>query len=208
MSDAISFPIVVSGPSGVGKTTLCHGLLSRDRQLVFSISVTTRKPRENEVHGKDYFFISHDEFERMRRAGELAEWAFVHGQFYGTPKKWLDQKLSEGLSVLLDIDVQGGIQIMQTYPRSVSIFVVPPSFAVLEQRLRGRGSDDDDSVRLRLANAMKEMEYIDRYNFIVVNDTVEDAVARMQSIVFAERLRRDRILNGKTWQDLVGLKAQ
>lgn len=207
MSDAISFPIVVSGPSGVGKTTLCHGLLSRDRQLVFSISVTTRKPRETEVHGKDYFFISHDEFERMRRAGELAEWAFVHGQFYGTPKKWLDQKLSEGLSVLLDIDVQGGVQIMKAYPRSVSIFVVPPSFAVLEQRLRGRGSDDDESVRLRLANAMEEMEYIDRYGFIVVNDTIEDAIARMQSIVFAERLRRDRILNGKTWQDLVGLKA-
>ncbi|MGQ9603410.1 MAG: guanylate kinase [bacterium] len=206
MNDVISFPIVVSGPSGVGKTTLCHGLLSRDEQLVFSISATTRQPRESEVHGKDYFFVSYDEFERMRQSGELAEWAFVHGEYYGTPKEWLDQKLSAGLSVLLDIDVQGGIQIMKAYPRAVSIFVVPPSFAVLEERLRGRGSDDDQSVRLRLANARKEMGYIDKYGFIVVNDRIEDAVSRMQCIVRAERLRRDRLLDGKTWQDLVGLQ--
>ncbi len=207
MSDAICFPIVVSGPSGVGKTTLCHGLLKRDQQLVFSISVTTRQPREGEVHGKDYFFVTQDEFERMRDAGELAEWAFVHGRYYGTPKKWLDEKLSSGFSVLLDIDVQGGVQIMEAYPGAVSIFVVPPSFAVLEQRLRGRGSDDDQSVRLRLANAKKEMEYIEKYGFIVVNDTIEDAVSRMMCIVSAERLRRERILDGKTWQDIVGLKA-
>lgn len=206
MNDVISFPIVVSGPSGVGKTTLCHGLLSRDERLVFSISATTRQPRESEVHGKDYFFVSYDEFERMRQSGELAEWAFVHGEHYGTPKEWLDQKLSAGLSVLLDIDVQGGVQIMKAYPRAVSIFVVPPSFAVLEERLRGRGSDDDQSVRIRLANARKEMGYIDKYGFIVVNDRIEDAVSRMQCIVRAERLRRDRILDGKTWQDLVGLQ--
>jgi len=201
----VSFPIVVSGPSGVGKTTLCHGLLEKDSHLAFSISATTRPPRANEIDGKDYFFVSPEEFERMKSEGELAEWAHVHGHYYGTPKRWLDEQLERGISILLDIDVQGGVQIMEAYPGSVSIFVIPPSFKVLEQRLRNRGSETEDALRLRLQNALGEMEYITRYTYIVVNDTVEAAVSRMHSIVMAERLRRERVLEGVTWRQLIGL---
>jgi guanylate kinase len=204
----ISFPIVVSGPSGVGKTTLCHGLIERDSRLAFSISATTRPARATEEDGKDYFFISQDEFERMKASGELAEWAFVHGKFYGTPKAWLDGQLAKGISILLDIDVQGGVQIMEAYPRSVSIFVVPPSFQVLEERLRNRKSEAEDAVRQRLDTALKEMEYVSQYAYIVVNDTVEKAVSKMQSIVVAERWKRERVLSGITWKEFVGLEGK
>ena len=194
--EMISFPIVVSGPSGVGKTTLCHGLMHGDTTLAFSISATTRKARSSEEHGKDYFFMSKPEFERMKAQNELAEWALVHGDFYGTPKKWLDEQLSRGISILLDIDVQGGVQIMNSYPQCVSVFVVPPSFQVLEERLRNRKSEAEDAVRRRLQNALDEMEYISKYTYIVVNDTVEKAVSKMDGIVAAERCKMARILKG------------
>lgn len=206
--ETISFPIVVSGPSGVGKTTLCHGLMQGDSRLAFSISATTRKARSTEDDGADYFFVSKQEFERMKGSGELAEWALVHGQLYGTPKKWLDERLAEGISILLDIDVQGGVQIMDAYPESVSIFVVPPSFRVLEERLRNRKSEGEESVRQRLENALQEMEYVVRYTYVVVNDTVEGAVSQMRSIVAAERCKRVRILDGITWRELVGLEGK
>jgi guanylate kinase len=206
--ELISFPIVVSGPSGVGKTTLCHGLMERDSRMAFSISATTRSARSTEEHGKDYFFISKDEFERMRAQNDLAEWALVHGQFYGTPKKWLNGRLAGGISILLDIDVQGGVQIMEAYPQSISIFVVPPSFQVLEDRLRNRKSEAEEAVRQRLENALKEMEYIDRYTYIVVNDTVEKAVSKMHSIVTAERCIKERVLKGITWREFVGLEGK
>ncbi len=201
----VSFPIVVSGPSGVGKTTLCHGLLKMDTHLAFSISATTRPPRSNEIDGKDYFFVKPDEFERMKTEQQLAEWALVHGHYYGTPKKWLDEQLERGISILLDIDVQGGVQIMESYPESVSIFVVPPTFKVLEERLRKRGSETEDALRLRLENALSEMEFITSYDYVVVNDTVDEAVARMHGIVTAERLKQKRILEGITWRQLIGL---
>ena len=152
--DKISFPIVVSGPSGVGKTTLCHGLMAGDERLAFSISATTRQARTIEKDGTDYFFISQQEFEKMRAEGGLAEWALVHGKLYGTPREWLDRKLADGISILLDIDVQGGVQILDAYPDSVSIFVVPPSFRVLEDRLRNRKSEEEQAIRQRLDNAL------------------------------------------------------
>jgi guanylate kinase len=207
-ADSISFPIVVSGPSGVGKTTLCHGLMERDSRLAFSISATTRQARQTEEHGKDYLFISRQEFERMKAENGLAEWALVHGQLYGTPKVWLDEQLARGISILLDIDVQGGAQIMEAYPDAVSIFVVPPSFQVLETRLRNRKSDTEDAVRQRLQNALGEMEYIARYAYVVTNDTVDAAVSQMENIVHAERCRRDRILQGTTWREFVGLEGK
>jgi guanylate kinase len=200
-SRVISFPIVISGPSGVGKTTLCHGLMQADSRLAFSISATTRPARSTEEHGKDYFFMSKDEFGRMKASGELAEWALVHGELYGTPKAWLDDRLAQGVSILLDIDVQGGVQIMDAYPEAVSIFVVPPSFRVLEERLRNRKSETEDAVRVRLKNALEEMEYITRYSFMVANDVVHEAVARMEHIVRSERCRRERILKGITWKE-------
>jgi len=205
-SRIISFPIVVSGPSGVGKTTLCHGLMQRDSRLAFSISATTRAARSNEGHGKDYFFISKEEFERMKANGELAEWAQVHGELYGTPKAWLDGRLAEGISILLDIDVQGGVQIMDTYPEAVSIFVVPPSFSVLEERLRNRKSETEDAVRVRLKNALEEMEYITRYSYIVANDVVNEAVEKMEHIVRSERCKRERILKGVTWKEYLDVE--
>jgi guanylate kinase len=207
-SDVISFPIVVSGPSGVGKTTLCHGLIENDSRLAFSISGTTRRARSNEEHGKDYFFISKGEFERMKADGDFAEWALVHGELYGTPKNWLDGQLGKGISILLDIDVQGGVQIMDAYPRAVSIFVVPPSFKILEERLRNRKSETEDAVRQRLETAMQEMEYITRYSYVVVNDLVNEAVGRMEHIVRAERCKRERILTGITWKQYLGVEGK
>jgi guanylate kinase len=206
--DVISFPIVVSGPSGVGKTTLCHGLMEGDPRLAFSISATTRQARASETDGTDYFFVSEQEFRKLRAEGGLAEWALVHGNLYGTPKEWLDDKLTEGISILLDIDVQGGVQILDAYPSSVSIFVVPPSFRVLEERLRNRKSDEEQAIRQRLENALGEMEYITRYSYVVVNDTIEQAVSSMRSIVHAERCSRERILGGITWREFVGLEGK
>jgi len=210
MADAelISFPIVVSGASGVGKTTLCHGLMEKVSRLAFSISATTREARQMEKDGRDYFFISTDEFERMKAAGELAEWAHVHGQSYGTPRKWLDGQLAEGRSILLDIDVQGGVQIMEAYPDAVSIFVVPPSWQEIEKRLRGRKSDSEEAIDQRLQNAIDEMEYIVKYGYVVTNDTVEAAVARMEHIVRAERMKRERVLTNITWRDYIGLDGK
>jgi guanylate kinase len=207
-SGFIAFPIVVSGPSGVGKTTLCHGLLQKDSRLAFSISATTRCARSAEKHGKDYFFISKKEFERMKADREFAEWAVVHGDLYGTPKEWLDGQISQGISILLDIDVQGGVQIMDRYPQAVSIFVVPPSFKILEERLRNRKSETEEAVRRRLRNAMDEMDYITRYSYIVSNDVVSEAVARMEHIVRAERLKRERILAGTTWEEYLGVEGK
>jgi guanylate kinase len=182
--------------------------MQHDSRLAFSISATTRGARSNEEHGKDYFFISKDEFERMKAASELAEFALVHGEHYGTPKVWLDGQLEQGMSILLDIDVQGGVQIMKAYPGAVSIFVVPPSFKVLEERLRGRGSETEEAVTRRLKNAMDEMEYITSYSYTVVNDVVGEAVAKMEHIVRAERLRRDRILKGITWQEYLEVEGK
>lgn len=187
---------------------MCHGLMEMDRKLAFSISATTRQARTTEKHGKDYFFISREEFERKKAENELAESASVHGESYGTPKTWLDGQLAKGISILLDIDVQGGVQIMEAYPDAVSIFVVPPSFRVLESRLRGRKSDTEDAMRQRLQNALDEMEYIVKYTYVVTNDTVGEAVSRMEHIVRAERCRRDRNLKGTTWKELVGLEGK
>jgi guanylate kinase len=201
----IAFPIIVSGASGAGKTTLCHNLIAREERITFSVSATTREARDTEKHGADYFFVSSEEFERMKTAGELVEWAGVHGKFYGTPRGWLEDRIAEGMSVLLDIDVQGGVQIMEAYPEAVSIFVVAPSMEVLEKRLRNRRSDSAKSIETRLKNAMGELEYMQKYTYIVVNDTVESAVSKMTSIVRAERSRRERLFKGISWKEFIGL---
>lgn len=201
----IAFPIIVSGASGAGKTTLCHNLIAREERITFSVSATTREARDTEKHGADYFFVSSEEFERMKTAGELVEWAGVHGKFYGTPRGWLEDRIAEGMSVLLDIDVQGGVQIMDAYPEAVSIFVVAPSMEVLEKRLRNRRSDSAKSIETRLKNAMGELEYMQKYTYIVVNDTVESAVSKMTSIVRAERSRRERLFKGISWKEFIGL---
>ncbi|MEZ4650131.1 MAG: guanylate kinase [Candidatus Eisenbacteria bacterium] len=189
-----AFPVVVSGPSGVGKTVLCDRLLSQLGHAVRSISATTRPPRENENDGESYFFYTDDEFREAVAHEEMAEYAEVHGRFYGTPKAFLDENLSAGRSVVLNIDVQGGLQLKRSYPGSVMVFVLPPSWAVLEERLRGRKSDSAEQIEARLARARQEVEEISRYEYVIVNDDLNRAVQELVGIVRAERSRVDRRL--------------
>jgi guanylate kinase len=184
-----SFPIVVSGPSGVGKTVLCRGLVTRVDWACRSISATTREPRPGEVEGESYFFQTRKQFEEEREAGRMAEWAEVHGQLYGTPRSFLESELDAGRSVVLNIDVQGGLQIRRAYPESVLIFLLPPSWEVLEQRLRNRATDHDEQLRRRLERARREAAVLPDYDYLVVNGLLEAAVDELVTIVSAERAR-------------------
>lgn len=189
-----SFPIVVSGPSGVGKTVLCGALLERLPWARRSVSATTRPPREDEIDGESYFFYSDDLFERERNEGRLVEWALVHDYHYGTPRSFLEQSLASDQSVVLNIDVQGGLAIRAAYPSAVLIFLLPPSWAVLEKRLRSRATDGEAQVENRLARAREEALFLDRYDFVVVNDEIESAVEELVTIARAERCRVSRRL--------------
>jgi len=181
---------LLSAPSGAGKTTLSGRLFDRVPDLHPSISYTTRPPRPGEVDGQDYHFISEEQFMRLRGAGAFAEWARVHDFLYGTARAPLDEVLSSGHDLLLDIDVQGVKQLKATYAAtSVSIFVLPPSWEELECRLRGRGTDDDEVIARRLQRAREEAHELINYDYWVVNDQVERAVAILQGIITAERAR-------------------
>ena len=186
-----AFPIVISGPSGAGKTTLVNGLLERDPGIVDSVSSTTRAPRPGEVDGESYFFVSEAEFERQKQ-GELIEWAEVHGHFYGTPKAFVDGHLRAGRDVVLNIDVQGGASVRKAFPNAVLIFILPPSMAVLEERIRGRGTDDPEVIRVRLENARGEVRVAEQYDYVVVNDDLEETVSALHAIVASERRRYER----------------
>lgn len=184
-----SFPIVVSGPSGVGKTVLCRGLVSRVSWTRLSISATTREPRPGEKEGESYFFMDRKRFEAEIEAGRMAEWAEVHGHLYGTPRSFLESELGAGRSVVLNIDVQGGLQIRRAYPGAVLIFLLPPSWEVLEQRLRNRATDRDDQLRRRLERARREAAVLPEYDYVVVNGVLEAAVDELVTIVSGERAR-------------------
>ncbi len=177
---------IVSAPSGAGKTTLVKELLKRFDDIVYSISHTTRTPRQGEVHGKDYFFTDKAQFMEMVESGQMLEWAQVHGNCYGTSGPFVQEQLTAGQSVLLDIDVQGGRQIMDFGLDSVSIFIMPPSLEVLEQRLRGRGTDTEEVIRTRLENAKGEIAQKSFYTHVVVNDMLDEAVAELIAIVEQE----------------------
>ncbi len=187
-----AFPIVVSGPSGVGKTVLCQALLERLSWTERSVSATTRPPRGEEVDGDSYFFRTEDQFRRDIAAGQMAEWAEVHGRLYGTPKDFLDSRLAMGKCVLLNIDVQGGVSMKESYPDSLLIFVLPPSWTVLERRLRQRKTDSEEQVAVRLERARGEVAESRFYDHFVINDDLEDAVARMERIAIDERTTRER----------------
>lgn len=190
-----AFLIVVSGPSGVGKTTLVERLLAADPLVRRSVSATTRDPRPGESEGSDYFFIGRDRFEAMKK-GDLVEWADVHGALYGTPRRFLEGELASGRDVVLNIDIQGGDQVKRTFPGAVMVFILPPSFGALEARLWARGDLTPDVLKVRLVNARAEITAAARYDYVVLNDSVERAAGELVAVVTAERCRRERMNPG------------
>lgn len=177
------FLFIVSGPSGAGKTTLSGAALQAFPEMTMSVSCTTRPPRGGEVDGVEYCFVDRARFDAMVAGGELAEWAEVHGQRYGTPRGPLDRALAEGRDLLLDIDVQGAAQIRRLYPQAVAVFLLPPDRATLEARLRGRGTDSDEVVKRRLENACREIAHADGYDHVIVNRSREEAIAEFEAVV-------------------------
>jgi guanylate kinase len=189
----IPFPIILSAPSGGGKTTIAKRLLAaRSDTIGYSVSATTRAPRDGEAHERDYYFMSREEFERRRVANEFAEWAEVHGNLYGTLRREVERVLGQGKHVLMDIDVQGARQFHRAFPDSVLIFVLPPSAEVLMQRLKGRSTEDPATLALRLRNARDEIKAISDYQYVVVNDDLDKALDYVTSIIKAEGKRRER----------------
>ncbi|MBI2902644.1 MAG: guanylate kinase [Candidatus Methylomirabilis oxyfera] len=185
--------VVVSAPSGAGKTSLCQEAARRVPRLVHSVSYTTRAPRPDELDERDYHFVDEAAFRKMIEAGDFAEWAAVHGHLYGTSRLLLEKQFAEGLDVILDIDTQGAAILRRVYPGAVFVFVVPPAFALLEARLRRRRSDSQREIRQRLARAREELQHYREYRYVVVNDIFNDAVEQLCSIVTAERSRSDRV---------------
>jgi len=179
--------VVVSGPSGVGKTVICDRLVQADPSLVHSISATTRPPRSNEKDGVEYFFYTEPRFRKAIEAGVFLEWAEVHGRLYGTPSGPLQANLDAGKSPVLDVDVQGGRSVKRLRPDAVLILVAPPSMQELENRLRRRGTDDDEAIRRRLAHAARELEAWKDYDYLLVNDDLEATVERARAVLTAER---------------------
>jgi len=187
--------LVISSPSGAGKSTIARELLAGDGELTMSVSATTRPPRPGEVDGKDYVFVGKEVFERMVAEQRLLEYATVFGNRYGTPREPVEAALRQGRDILFDVDWQGTQQLKQNARADlVSVFILPPSHRELEQRLRGRAQDSEEVVRHRMAKAADEMSHWAEYDYIVVNRVVEDAVAEVRAILAAERLRRDRRL--------------
>jgi len=181
---------VISAPSGAGKSTLIKRLMAATPGLSFSVSYTTRSPRAAEKHGRDYFFVSPRIFEGMVRRDEFVEWADVHGHFYGTAHKQLQAAQDAGKDILLDIDVQGHKQVRQQLPEAVSVFILPPSFEELSRRLRNRRSDSSEDVERRLQTAREEIAHWSEYEYLVVNDHLEDATEALRAIIRAARFRR------------------
>jgi guanylate kinase len=179
---------IISAPSGSGKSTLVNELRSHVAGLKFSVSYTTRAPRGSEENGREYFFVSREDFEAMIRNGEFLEYADVYGNYYGTARRFLRDAEQDGTDLLLDIDVQGASQIKSKIPEACSIFILPPNREILEWRLRHRGSDSDQVICRRLATARREIENYDKYDYILVNDRLEPSVGQLKAIVLSERL--------------------
>ncbi|CAD86166.1 MAG TPA: guanylate kinase [Nitrosomonas europaea] len=185
---------VISAPSGAGKTSVIRTLLQTDINLTLSISYTTRPPRRDEKNGHDYFFVDHATFKDMQARGEFLESAEVHGNLYGTSRKWIEETMAAEQDVLLEIDCQGAQQIRTVYPQAASIFILPPSMEALKQRLEQRGQDENKVIERRLAAARSEISHVNRFDYVVVNHELETAARDVASIVQAERLKTIRQL--------------
>lgn len=177
---------VLSGPSGAGKGTICKKLLEDASELELSVSMTTRPIRGGETEGVSYFFTEQEIFEEHINSGNLLEYAQVYGNYYGTPKEPVLEKLEQGIDVILEIDMQGALKVKENYPGGVFIFILPPSMSVLRKRLTGRGTETAEAIELRLGETLKELSYIDKYDYCVVNGVLEEAVARVKAILVAE----------------------
>ena len=195
MTDKKGLLIVVSGPSGTGKGTICKAIVEKRDDVFLSVSATTRQSREGEQNGVHYHFLSKAEFEQNIENGQMLEHAVFCGNYYGTPKKAVDQMLEAGKNVILEIEVQGAMKVREKYPEGVYVFVLPPSMAELRRRLTGRGTETDEVVEERLKTALKEFGYIEKYNYILLNDEVDKAVKRLESIIDAEHCRIERNTN-------------
>lgn len=180
---------IISAPSGSGKSTLVHSLLEQEPGLIFSVSYTTRAPRGQEQDGREYHFVSREEFERMIAAGEFIEWARVFDHYYGTHRRYVDQGAAEGRDVVLDIDVQGARQLREKIPGAVSVFILAPSREELEKRLRARGDTSDAVIERRLAEAAREIRNFEQYDYVLINDDLQAAAERLLWIVRTARLR-------------------
>ncbi len=184
--------IVVSGPSGTGKGTICRELLRSNPQLKYSISATTRQPRVGEVDGVNYLFVARDKFQNMIHNDDLLEWAEVYGNFYGTPRQYVHEQLKNGYDVVLEIDTQGAMKVKDKIPEGVYIYIIPPSLDELADRIHKRGTDSLETIKKRLNCAGSELTQAQNYHYIVVNDQVETAVQKIETIIAAEKHRADR----------------
>jgi len=191
VGDGILF--VISGPSGVGKTSIIRSVLERVERVVFSVSCTTRKQRPGEIHGVDYYFVSHEEFEKMIKENKFIEWAKVHDNYYGTPAEMVYDNIKKGFDVILDIDVQGALTVKSNFSGAKFIFIAPPSYEVLRERLKKRGTESEDKIQRRLETAKKELTFIPEFEYLIINEDLEESIKNLSSIIFAERLRYTRI---------------
>ena len=196
--------LVVSGPSGTGKGTLCERLLRSDPTIMFGVSATTRKPREGEIDGVHYHFIDEERFDKMLAEKAFLEYATVHGHRYGTPKDQVERAIEEGRNILLDIDPQGALSVMSAMPETVSIFILPPSWDELRSRLERRGEDSAEVIEIRLKNAAIEMAQADKFDFVIINELFERALFDLKAIVHAQRLKyaAQRRARADTFQSL------
>ncbi len=188
--------IVVTAPSGAGKTTLCHAVCKRlGGAIRFSVSHTTRPPRSDEVDGVAYHFVGHDEFQRMADASELIEWAEIHNNYYGTSRAQIEAPLARGIDIFLDIEGQGAMQIREKNPAAVLVFILPPDEETLRRRLAGRGTDSAEEIDRRCENARREIAFAEQFDYVIVNDYLDDAVAALEAVVRAARQRLENMRN-------------
>ena len=193
--------IVISGPSGAGKGTIVKALLDKYPSIHYSVSATTRAPREGEVNGVNYWFIERKEFLRMREQDELLEWAEVYGNFYGTPRRRVMEALNRGHDIILEIDPQGAMKIKRNFPSAIFVYIVPPSPRELSRRICGRGTESQDAIRCRLNSVASELQYVHEYDYLVLNDDLVEATADVAAIIRAEkwRVKRNIHLVGLVW---------